>query len=299
LKTCDHINIFLISKSLLKKGFTQKNLLKNKPFKKRLYPKNNYDKEYDNNEDNNNEDDNNEDNNNDEDDNYYIHSNHTVIGYLALNKDNYLTVVIMEEYQNKGIATAMVAQFMEIYYARHYLHPHSQKIYIDKSNMFMVLIAKKLSFKLNKDQIYESDYKLSNNLISSMKQKILTYKIINSTKYIDFDIDKYMTKPLSNPQFIHFIYELLEGQIHKKAATGNKYEKQFTYQGAELKSTLDAKVLFRLYLFKLWAYKFMDENVHIFNLRISNIDQIDINKKYTIFNIHKQNYKILNGKELI
>ena len=34
------------------------------------------------------------------------------IGYIALCRNNYLTIAVMEEYQNRGIATAMIAQFL-------------------------------------------------------------------------------------------------------------------------------------------------------------------------------------------
>jgi hypothetical protein len=73
-----------------------------------------------------------------------------IIGYLALIKNNYLTATIIQEFQHKGIATAMIAQFLEIYYVRNYIHK-GHNIYINKGNIFMEKIAQKLHFRPKKD----------------------------------------------------------------------------------------------------------------------------------------------------
>lgn len=103
-----------------------------------------------------------------------------IIGFLALNMDNYLQVAIIEEYQNRGIATAMIAQFLEIYRMR-YFTTAASPIYINKSNMFMTAIAKKLHFIKNKNNHYEytANVAISNKKIqhNTLKDK-LTYKII-------------------------------------------------------------------------------------------------------------------------
>lgn len=44
----------------------------------------------------------------------------------------------------------MIAQFLEIYYVRNYIHK-GHNIYINKSNIFMEKIAQKLHFKSEKD----------------------------------------------------------------------------------------------------------------------------------------------------
>ena len=77
-----------------------------------------------------------------------------LIGYLTLDNDNHLTIVIIEEYQHRGIATAMIAQFLEIYSHRH-IYTQNDKIYMIKKNAFIDKIATKLHFTLNsKSNVY-------------------------------------------------------------------------------------------------------------------------------------------------
>jgi hypothetical protein len=226
-----------------------------------------------------------------------------IIGFLVLDVNNYLQVAIIEEFQNRGIATAMIAQFLEIHYARNFIH-NTNKIYINKSNMFMIAIAKKLHFVKNKNNHYEYDYStkltLKKNINTNSK---ITYKIIyeNIDDHINFDIDKYMTK--SNSQFVSFVYNLLNNISIIKHSTGNKYSKNFIYQGAELKSTLDIKILFGLFLVKLWSYKHdIKTSSNIFDKRIENKEQLILEsqtqQRYTIYDTNMQNYMLLNGNEI-
>ena len=47
-----------------------------------------------------------------------------VMGFVILNKQNYLHIAIAKEYQNRGIATAIIAQLIEIYFSRHIINEH-------------------------------------------------------------------------------------------------------------------------------------------------------------------------------
>jgi hypothetical protein len=72
--------------------------------------------------------------------------NNQIIGYLALDNNNYLKIEIIEEFQN--CKTAMIAQFLVIYYARHFTS-REHKIYINfQPNIFIKKIANKLHIKL-------------------------------------------------------------------------------------------------------------------------------------------------------
>jgi hypothetical protein len=66
-----------------------------------------------------------------------------IIGYLILDNKNFIKIAIIEEFQNRGIATAMIAQFLEIYHMQHF-NNSAKPIYIDKNNICMASIAKKL-----------------------------------------------------------------------------------------------------------------------------------------------------------
>ena len=227
---------------------------------------------------------------------------YNIIGFLVLDTNNYLQVAIIEEFQNRGIATAMVAQFLEIYHARNFIH--SNKIYINKSNMFMTAIAKKLHFVKNKNNHYEYNYLTKLTLAKDIHTNSkITYKIIykNTDDHVNLvnilTLDKYMIK--SNSQFVSFVYNLLNNVAIIKHSTGNKYSKNFIYQGAELKSTLDIKILFGLFLVKLWAYQNnikMDST--IFDKRIENKDNVMQQQRYTIYDKNKQNYMILSAESI-
>jgi hypothetical protein len=227
-----------------------------------------------------------------------------IIGYMTLNKDSYLMVVIIEEFQNRGIATAMIAQLLEILYCRAFTAAHLGKIYIDKNNIFMRAIAKKLLFTINKDMVYERSYKNIHAINNKQICRQLTYKIVygNPNMTINFNIDKYMT--LSNSQFVSFIYNLLSGPVNKKHSTGNKYDKEFIYQGAELKSSLNEKILRGLVFFKLWIYKTLNQTInnkylYIFDKKIDSNLKVENNKKYVVYNINAQYSHIVIGSELI
>ena len=79
---------------------------------------------------------------------------------LSSDRTNYLYVVIIEEYQNRGIATAMVAQLLDILYFLHYTKLTSEKIYMISHNIYMSAIAKRLLFIYNDNKEYEIDYKI-------------------------------------------------------------------------------------------------------------------------------------------
>jgi len=233
-----------------------------------------------------------------------------IIGFLVLNQKNYLQVAIIEEFQNRGIATAMIAQFLEIYRMRHFTNIASS-IYINRNNMFMIAIAKKLHFIKNKDNHYEYNIAKLDNMLSKhitqnnifTKHK-LTYKIIyeNKNGHINLVNDKCMIE--SNSQFVSFVYNLIHNTAIIKHSTGNKHSKNFIYQGAELKSTLDIKILFGLFLVKLWVYKHdIKIESDIFDKRIKNKEQLILKNKiipqrYTIYDVNKRNYMILDSSEI-
>jgi hypothetical protein len=233
--------------------------------------------------------------------------NDFIIGYLSLDNNNYLQIVIIEEFQNRGIATAMIAQFLEIYYMQ-YFTTRAKTIFIDKKNTFMAKIALKLHFIKNSHNNFEYNFKrvINTQQPKNNLNKLLTYKIIYSdinNKNIDLvnvlAIDKYMTE--SKSQFVSFVYYLFYGKhLTVKNSTGSKYDKNFVYQGAELKSTLDIKILVGLFLVKLWAYQNkIDFDLTIFDKRIENKTQLNQNKqRYTIYNKNNQNYLILDSNDI-
>jgi len=222
-----------------------------------------------------------------------------IIGYIVLDKENFLQIAITKEYQNRGIATAMIAQLIEIYFARYITQKHFI-IYIKSgSNDFINNIAKKLKFTINKNSIYEKDCKLHNNIIINkiLNHKLLTYKIVTDvTNKINFHLNSDIFI-LSDAQFVHFSYNISSSNIYyKKNSTGSKYDSNFIYQGAELKSSLDIKILFGNYTFKRWYYQhFNDSIAHIFDsYRIKSINEIDNNKKYSIYNYTTNNKHLIN-----
>jgi len=175
-------------------------------------------------------------------------ANSSCIGYLTLDNNNYLTIVIMEEYQNRGIATAMIAQFLEIYSHRH-ISIKNNKIHMIKKSIFIDNIATKLHFTLNSNNVYVRPCKIKDVTINKVNNyELLTYNIIkenNGLTNIDLlmaKLDKYMVATKS--QFVHLVYSEI-GYANKfkilKASTGSKYDKNFVLQGAELKSILNIK----------------------------------------------------------
>jgi len=170
-------------------------------------------------------------------------------GYLALDHNNYLTVVVTEEYQNRGIATAMIAQFLDIYAHRHFAS--NDKIYMIKKNAFIDKIALKLNFTLNpKGDTYSRPCHIHDISIKKVNShKLLIYQFIVDThngfnyEFLLSDLNKNMVK--TNSQFVHLAYG--ESGSHNslqviKSSTGSKYDKNFVIQGSELKSTLNVNI---------------------------------------------------------
>jgi GNAT superfamily N-acetyltransferase len=176
-----------------------------------------------------------------------------VIGYLALDRDNYLTIVVVEEYQNRGIATAMIAQFLEIYTHRHIYTKDAKgsnnTIHMINKNTFIKKIANKLHFTLGSNGIFSRPCQIKDATINKVNNyELLTYNIVkenNGLTNIDLFIsklDKYMVATKS--QFVHLAYSEIGNSNQSeilKASTGSKYGKNFVIQGSELKSVLNIK----------------------------------------------------------
>ena len=70
-----------------------------------------------------------------------------IIGYVVLTDQHFIKIVIAKEYQKRGIATAIIAQLIEIYYARYFTTHNNYIMYInDTKSNFMQNISKKLQF---------------------------------------------------------------------------------------------------------------------------------------------------------
>jgi GNAT superfamily N-acetyltransferase len=188
-----------------------------------------------------------------------------IIGYIIINSDNIICVAIAKEYQNRGIGTAMVAQLLEICRFRFATIPA-----ISTNNIFMNKINDKI---LN-----------INKLIHHNNHNLLTYQINNDEINSIFNLNKYMKQ--SNSQFVSFLYYLVVDAVIKKNSTGSKYNSDFIYQGAELKSTLNAPFLFNIYQFK----KSLHSNTDYLDKKA---DIIDINKTYTVYNYKNNKIHIL------
>jgi len=212
-----------------------------------------------------------------------------VIGYILITHNNELKVAIKEEYQNRGIATAMVAQLLEIYSARQH-----KEIYIKKNNHFLNAIAIKLHF-IEKNNKYERKCKhnIDHKITQIIKNKVLTYKIIANigAQAIDLKLGANMVE--SHSQFVHFVFNVLNTNsfLKLKSSTGSKYNHNFIYQGAELKSTLISKLLYNIQAFKNWYYDNINSDTPIFEKRITSID-LKNNQLYSIYNKAENTYKI-------
>jgi GNAT superfamily N-acetyltransferase len=184
------------------------------------------------------------------------------IGYLTLDKNNYLTIVVIEEYQNRGIATAMIAQFLEIYAHR---HGSKLKIHMINKSIFIEKIAKKLQFALEKgittgekiSSYYTRPCRIEDAKINKVNHyQLLTYNFIEEQNGFNHDIlIQHLNKSMvaTKSQFVHLAYteisSLKTGLKNDfstdfyitKASTGSKYNKNFIIQGSELKSSLDIK----------------------------------------------------------
>jgi hypothetical protein len=189
----------------------------------------------------------------------------SVVGYLALDHNNYITVAVMEEYQNRGIATAMIAQFLEIYAHRNLKNHHNvkdsnDKIYMINKSIFIEKIAAKLHFTLEKVNDI-NDLKQSFNRYSRPciipditihkvnTYQLLTYNYIKETNGFNHDLlIKHLNVNMvqTRSQFVHLAYtEINSSKTNSfyttKASTGSKYDKNFVIQGSELKSALNIK----------------------------------------------------------
>jgi GNAT superfamily N-acetyltransferase len=225
-----------------------------------------------------------------------INMDSTIIGYLVLDNEHFIKIAIMEEFQNRGIATAIISQFLEFYYARNFT-TEIKNIYIKNRNNFMVSIAKKLHF-IKKNNIFVSNFLKKHaytTTLANLTNKLLTYKIYYGGNALDINlvdilaIDKYIKQ--SNCQFVSFVYNLFDKGKELKQSTGSRYNKDYIYQGAELKSTLDIKILYSVLLFKIWAYSTL--NISTFNFflkRIENNTQLNSHSKYYIYDKNNLHY---------
>ena len=251
-KECAPYNIFLI-------GYGRDN-----PFEKRLYPKNGRDA--------------------------YANGN-AIIGFIGITFESYIKIAIIEEYQNRGIATAMIAQLMEIQYARHYIESHIPIIKIKEKHKFLNQIANKLHFTYNKNKReFERKCKINEPTIKKIiENKVLTYKLI-----IDTAMEKKHIIPphmvASNSQFVHLLYHIFTNdQQDKKNSTGNRYSKDFIYQGAELKSSLLAKQLRNIILIKKYVYS---SDINLSNITIFDKKINEGYKEGEFYNVCDEYYNV-------
>jgi len=223
----------------------------------------------------------------------YSIQNEAIIGYIGLEMEEnklFLQIAIIEEYQKRGIATAMIAQLFEIYKARQFTRPGPDTIIIQTNNNILNYIAKKLNFEKNNKNQYERkirDNKLYNKIKANNHK--LIYKIINNTADDINNSDKYIHNILKNNmilsnsymQFIHFAFVHFSdsnSHIQLKWVTGSKYNKLFIHQGAELKSVLNAKI-YNTNKFKNWC---ISQNIDTSTIIDSNINDSNINNTYLI-----------------
>jgi len=170
------------------------------------------------------------------------------IGFIGV-ADSFIKIAIMEEYQNRGIATAMIAQLLEIYSSR---YSPNHILRLNTSNVFLQRISTKLHFIEYEFNKCERKCKIMDPILKKINNnKILTYKIIENAKSY-FDLTLFAP---SNSQFVHFLYEVLTTNYRlTKDSTGNKHNKNFTYQGAELKSSLKLSILKNIDIFTKYVY---------------------------------------------
>ena len=175
---------------------------------------------------------------------------HDAIGYIGIDKDSFIKIAIIAEYQNRGIATAMIAQLLEIYSARYGVN-HILRLK-KQNNGFLQKIINKLHFIFIEYNKYERKCKISDPILKKINNnKILTYKIIENTKSY-FELTSFAP---SNSQFVHFLYEVLTSNYRiTKFSTGTKHTTNFIYQGAELKSSLNINILKNTIIFQKWLY---------------------------------------------
>jgi hypothetical protein len=181
---------------------------------------------------------------------YLIANKNTIIGYLIV-LNRWIHIAIIKEFQHRGIATAMIAQFMEIYLAIFFTDKNNNPtLYIGNSlqkqfTNFILKIAEKLNFS-DRKSYFERACRIKDPIMVKInKHKLLTYN--NMTMYNDngFNtsslldkINKHMVK--INTQFVHLVYGIVDKKYFLSIAlsTGSRFQNDFISQGAELKSAL-------------------------------------------------------------
>ena len=196
-----------------------------------------------------------------------------IIGHIVINARNEICAAIAKEYQNRGIGTAMVAQLLDFCKFRVATHSHSPMPTISTNNMFMNKINKKI---LNIKKSVHGNH-------------LLTYQINSDEINSIFHLDKYMKQ--SNSQFVSFLYHLVIDPTFKKNSTGSKYDSNFIYQGAELKSTLNAPLLFNIYQFKKALYE-NNAVIEYLDKKVTSVD-FTTHHTYTIYDYSNHNIHIL------
>ena len=170
-----------------------------------------------------------------------------IIGFLAFTREKFINVAIIEEYQNYGIASAMIAQFMEIYYFRIYPLPNYDElkmIYITASYKLSINIANKLFFTFNGKE-FERPCKIQNIIWNG--NKTLTYHLFSiddgsNKNYLIKKLEPYMKR--ANSSFSHLAVSSFDKKNYKllKSTTGSYLKKDFIVHMCELKSTMRANI---------------------------------------------------------
>ena len=212
---------------------------------------------------------------------FLIKNKKAIIGYIGI-EDNFLTIAIDAQYQNRGIATAMIAQILEIYSVRNFID--GGKLYMRKPpvSIFIDKIAHRLNFTLKKN-IYERPYKIKNTTLDKIIQnKLLTCNInINDGTISDVLLDlihPHMANTMS--QFVHLSFTTIDRENYKimHASTGSKFGHHYITQGAELKSSLNIKILYGATL-----KEYIGHNYFVVKDKIYSDDIIGVNIDFVLY----------------
>jgi hypothetical protein len=217
---------------------------------------------------------------------FLIKKNKSMIGYISIKKDNnmyYLTIAIEKQYQNRGIATAMIAQILEIYAVKYFINGGKLCMKKPPVSIFIDKIAHRLKFTLH-NNIYERQYRITDTVLN----KILNNKLLTCNVHIsdgtDTDsllhiINKYMANTIS--QFVHLSFTTIDKNNYKMmhASTGSKFGHHFITQGAELKSSLNIKILYGV---KLREY-INNDNYFVLHDKIILDDIIGVNIYFVLY----------------
>jgi hypothetical protein len=182
---------------------------------------------------------------------YLIANSNTIIGYLVV-LNRWVNIAITKEFQNRGIATAIIAQFMEVYSAIFFTEKNNNPTIYIKNIMqkqftnFMSKIAQKLNFS-DHLSYFERTCKIKNDIMIKInKHKLLTYNATTmyndngfNTSSLITEINKHMTN--IGVQFVHLSYGIVSKKnfLIMAASTGSRFQHDFIAQGAELKSAID------------------------------------------------------------